>query len=145
MYRASFMVLMRFWSSLPTMTVKHISCLLEFCLRNTYFSFQGRFHEQTEGAAVGSPISPIVANLFTEDLEVQAIRTSPSSPALWKRYVDDTFTIIKKVNRSSFLDNLNSIHPNIKFSSEETRSDGSMPFLDILITPKEDGSLTTSV
>ena len=33
----------------------------------------------------------------------------------------------------------------IKFSSEETRTDGSIPFLDILITPKDDGSLQTSV
>ena len=60
-----------------TMTVKHISCLLEFCLRNTYFTFQGRFCEQTEGAAMGSPISPIVANLFMEDLEIRALATSP--------------------------------------------------------------------
>ena len=37
-----------------------------------------------------------------------------------------------------------SIHPNIKFTCEETRSDESMPFLDILITPEEDGSLKTS-
>ena len=70
-----------------SMTVKHISCLLEFCLENTYFSFQSRFYEQTHGAAMGSPISPIVANLFMEDLEVQAINTSPTPPALklWKR------------------------------------------------------------
>ena len=68
-----------------SMTVKHISCLLEFCLENTYFSFQGRFHEQTEGAAIGSPISPIVANLFMEDLEVQAINTSPTPPCSVKK------------------------------------------------------------
>ena len=61
-----------------SMTVKHISCLLEFCLENTYFSFQDRFYEQTQGAAMGSPISPIVANLFMEDLQVQAINTSPT-------------------------------------------------------------------
>ena len=128
-----------------TMTVKHICCLLEFCLKNTYFLFQSRYYEQTEGAAMGSPINPIVANLFMEDLEVQAIKKSPSPPVLWKRFVDDTFTIIKKQHRNSLLEHLNSIHPSIKFSSEETRSDGSMPFLDILITPKEDGSLQTSV
>ena len=127
------------------MTVKHISCLLEFCLKNTYFSFQVRFYEQTEGAAMDSPISPIVANLFMEDLEVQGIRTSTTPPALWKRFVDDTFTIIKKDNRNSFLEDLNSIHPNIKFTCEETRRDGSMPFLDILITPEEDDSLKTTV
>ena len=94
---------------------------------------------------MGSPISPIVANLFMEDLEVQAIRTSTTPPTLWKRFVDDTFTIIKKTNRDSFLQHLNSIHPNIKFTCEEVRDDGSMPFLDILITPEEDGSLKTSV
>ena len=67
-----------------SMTVKHISCLLEFCLMNTYFTFQGRFYEQIEGAAMGSPISPIVANLFMEDLEIKAINTSPC-PLLYGR------------------------------------------------------------
>ena len=123
-------------SNRTSMTVNHIICLLDFCLKNTYFSLQGRFYEQTEGAAMGSPISPLVANLFIEDLEVQAIRTSPTPPTLWKRFVDDTFTIIKKINRDSFLQHLNSIHPNIKFTCEEVREDGSMPFLDILITPE---------
>ena len=130
---------------IANMKIQHIISLLRFCLNNSYFSFQGRFYQQTEGAAMGSPISPIVANLFVEDLEVQAIRTSSTPPALWTRYVDDTFTIIKKEDRNSFLQHLNSIHPNIKFTCEEVWSDGSMPFLDILITPEEDGSLSTSV
>ena len=95
------------------MTVDHIICLLEFCMKNTYFSYQGRFYEQTEGPAMGSPISPLIANLYMEDFEIQAIRTSPIPPTLWKRYVDDTFTIIKKNNRDNFLEHLNSIHPNI--------------------------------
>ena len=34
---------------------------------------------------------------------------------------------------------------NIQFSSEEPRRDGSMPFLDILVTPKEDGKFSISV
>ena len=126
------------------MKIQHIISLLRFCLNNSYFSFQSRFYQQREGTAMGSPISPIVANLFIEDLEVQAIKTSSTLHTLWERYVDDTFTIIKKEDRNSFLQHLNSIHPNIKFTCEEVRSDGSMPFLDILITP-EDGSLSTSV
>ena len=123
------------------MTVNHIICLLEFCLRNTYFSFQGRYYEQTEGAAMGFPIRPLVANLFMEEIEVQAISTSTTPPTLWKRYVDDTFTVIKKNNRDSFLQHLNSIHPYIKFTCEEVKEDGSLPFLDILVAPEEDGSL----
>ena len=56
-----------------TMKVEHITILLEFCLKTTYFQFQGRFYEQLQGAAMGSPISPIVANLFMEDFEIRAI------------------------------------------------------------------------
>ena len=58
-------------------SVNHIISLLEFCLRSTYFTFQGRFYEQQEGAAMGSPISPIVANLYVEDFEKKAINSSP--------------------------------------------------------------------
>ena len=68
-----------------SMTVNHISCLLEFCLMHTYFKFQGRFYEQIEGTAMGSLTSPIVANLFMDDLEIKTINTSPCPPSLWKR------------------------------------------------------------
>ena len=49
--------------------VGDIILLLEFCLKNTYFSFQCQFYEQVEGAVMGSPVSPIVANLYMEYLE----------------------------------------------------------------------------
>ena len=127
------------------MTIKHICCLLEFCLKNTYFKFNGEFYEQKEGAAKGSPISPVVPNLFMEDLEIKVISTTTTPPKIWRRFVDDTFTIIKKKNRNSFLQHLNSVHPNIKFTCEKVKEDGSMPFLDILVTPAEDGSLKASV
>ena len=94
---------------------------------------------------MASPISTIVANLYMEDFEVKAINSAPHPPNLWKRFVDDTFTIIKSTQKRSFLDHLNSIHHHIQFTSEDSRPDGSMAFLDILITPKEDGSLSTTV
>ena len=46
------------------MDISDIILLLEFCLKNTYFSFQDQFYEQVEGAAVGSPVSPTVANFY---------------------------------------------------------------------------------
>ena len=63
-----------------SMSVLHISWLLEFCLRSTYFLFQGKFYQQLEGTAMGSPISPIIANLFMEDLETRALSTTPHPP-----------------------------------------------------------------
>ena len=60
------------------MSTKHIMDLLEFCLRSTYFTYRGKFYEQVEGAAMGSPISPIVANLFMENFEMRALQSSPT-------------------------------------------------------------------
>ena len=82
---------------------------------------------------MGSPISPIVVNLYMEDLEIKAINSSPQPDYLWKRFVDDTFTIIKSSQKTSFLEHLNTIDQHIQFISEESRQDGSMPFLDIFI------------
>ena len=94
---------------------------------------------------MGSPISPIVANLFMEDLEVKALSTAPTPPTLWKRFVDDTFIIIQRTSKESFLKHLNSIDDNIHFTCEEPNEDGSIAFLDMLITPDENGRLNTSV
>ena len=128
-----------------TMSVNNISCLLEFCLKSTYFTYQGQHFQQLEGAAMVSPISPIVANLFMEDFEERAISTSPHPPSFWKRYVDDTFTILESSHRRAFLDHINSVDQHIQFTCEEQREDGSLPFLDVLVMPQEDGSLKSTV
>ena len=49
------------------MSIPHIISLLEFCLKNTYFLFQGKYYEQVHGVAMGSPINPLIANLLMED------------------------------------------------------------------------------
>ena len=128
-----------------TMSVNNITCLLEFCLKSTYFTYHGQHFEQMEGAAMVSPISPIVANLFMEKFEEKAISTAPHPPHFWKRYVDDTFTILESSHRRAFLDHINSIDQHIQFTWEEQREDGSIPFLDVLVIPNEDGSLNSTV
>ena len=66
---------------ITVMEVGDIILLLEFCLKNTYFSFQGQFYEQVEGAAMGSPVSPIVAKLYMEYLEQKTLSTAPHPPS----------------------------------------------------------------
>ena len=83
--------------------------LLELCLRTTYFSYSGYFYKQKEGAAMGSPVSAVVANLYMEFFEDIALETAPSRPRLWKRYVDDIFCILRKGTVEGLLNHLNEI------------------------------------
>ena len=76
------------------MSIQQIIKLLEFCLKNTYFLLQGKYYEQVLGAAMGSPISPLIVNLFMEEFEVKALSTAPTLH-LWLRFVDDTFVVQK--------------------------------------------------
>ena len=94
---------------------------------------------------MGSPIIPIVSNLYMEKFEERAISTSPHPPLMWKRFVDDTCVIIKEAHKQEFLEHINSIDPHIQFTSEESKPDGYMSFPDMLITPTEDGRLNTTV
>ena len=59
--------------------------------------------------------------------------------------MDDTFVIIKASHKQEFLDHINSIDQHIQFTSEYSREDGSMPFLDMLIIPQEDGRVNTTI
>ena len=127
------------------MDVEDIILLLEFCLKNTYFSFQGQFYEQVEGAAMGSPVSPIVANLYMEYLEQKALSTAPHPPSSGAGYVDDTFVIHKEANKQGFLQHINSVDPAIRFTVEDNKEDGSIPFLDTIVKPEADGCLSITV
>ena len=128
-----------------TMKVEHITSLLEFCFKTTYFHFQGRFYEQLHGAAVGSPISPIVTNLYMENFETKAISSPVHPPHIWKRFVDDTFVVIKLSRKEEFLDHINNLDPYIQFTTEDAKPDGSLPSLDTLVLIQPDNSLLTSV
>ena len=49
---------------------------------------------------MGSPVSAVIANLYMESFEEQAITTSSYEHRIWKRYVDDTFTILDRENEN---------------------------------------------
>ena len=128
-----------------TMSVNQIIKLLEFCLNSTSIVYQGQFYQQIEGAAMGSPLSPIVANIYMEKFEEEVLATAPHPPSLWRRYVDDTFVIQEEEHSNEFFQHINSLEEKIKFTAESTRADGFMPFLDTLVTPRRDGSLETRI
>ena len=126
-------------------SVQNIMKLLGFCLYNTYISFQNKFYEQVEGAAMGSLINPRVANLYMEHFEREALWSASNPPRHWFRFVDDTFVIQQHAHKQAFLDHINSIDPAIKFTAEGNQGNGAIPFLDTLVTPEADNSLSITV
>ena len=116
------------------MSIQHIVTLLEFCLKNTCFLFQGKYYEQVQGAAMGSPISPLTANLFMEEFEVKALSTAPYAPCLWLRFVDGFYVIQKAEHSQQLLDHISTQDPLKQFTMEEQKQGLSLPFLDTQVS-----------
>ena len=94
---------------------------------------------------MGSPVSSVVANLFMEAFEENALRTAAeegSEPKFWKRYVDDVFSLIKKDCAEKFLVHLNSQDENIRFIYEK-EEDHRLPFLDVQVERKRQKLMTS--
>ncbi|XP_078384100.1 uncharacterized protein LOC144666557 [Oculina patagonica] len=119
--------------SRSSLDIDDIICLLNVVLSNNYFIYNDNIYKQIHGCAMGSPVSPVVANLCMEEIEETAINSTPVPPKIWKRYVDDSFCVIKKNAVASFHDSLNSIDPHISFTIEH-ESNGQLSFLDTLIS-----------
>ena len=84
--------------------VEDITLLLEFCLKNMYFSFQGQFYEQVEGTTMSSPVSHIVANIYMEYFQQKALSTAPIPPpgsgaGMWMTHLSSKR---KSINRTSY-------------------------------------------
>ena len=107
----------------------------ELCLRSSYFQFQDSFYEQVDGTAMGSPLSPVIVNLYMESLEEAAISSAVLQPNLWVHYVDDTLVIWTHGQEElhQFHQHLNNQHSNIQFTMEE-ESGCKLAFLDVLVT-----------
>ena len=93
---------------------QQVTYLLRMCLTTIYFKYDGNFYAQIEGAAMGSPVSPIVANLCMEDYEGKALEAYQDPPTYWGRYVDDVLAVIKTANIEPLTQHLNAQHTSIQ-------------------------------
>ena len=74
----------------------------------------------------------------------QSSQFLPSPPSLWLRIVDDTFVINKAEHSRDLLKHINNQDPHIQFTVEPTQQ-GSLPFLDTLVTIEPDNTFSTTV
>ncbi|XP_058981910.1 uncharacterized protein LOC131805779 [Musca domestica] len=81
---------------------------------------------------MGSPASPIIADVVMEVLLDVSVEKMTTKPRLLSKYVDDIFCIIKKTEIENTLKILNTFDKNIQFT-HEVEEDGKLPYLDSII------------
>jgi predicted GIY-YIG superfamily endonuclease len=122
---------------------KELLTLLRLVLKQNYFCFNNEYYLQTEGLAMGSPLSGILAEIFLNDFENKFIWAEAnrykSKLIFFYRYVDDIVILYDGNPRQVTLFNnfINSIHPKLKFTLE-FEQDNRLNFLDLTLNKNSD-------
>ena len=135
------------WKCCTYLNSNQVLKRLEFCLSTTYFTFCSEFYKQLFGYAMGCACSPVIADLFMERYEQQALSSATNPLKIWLGYMDDTFVILLKYQLDDFTSHfsmIKQIDSNIK-STTEPEKDGIITLLDTEISRLPDGSLKLKV
>ena len=121
--------------------------LLEHCLTNNFVRFGQDYFRQTEGIAMGSRVAPPLAIVFMHALETLYLAAPRDQPSLYLRYVDDVFGVWEhgKTSLLEYFSFLNTVHPAIKFTIEDTSDTGELAYLDTKISISESGAYTSEL
>ena len=126
----------------PVIEEKLLKKLLLKCTCDVEFSFDNQMYRQIDGVAMGSPLGPVLANVFLGFCESRI--AAGDWPELYRRYVDDTFSLFDggETEALQFLARLNGLHPSLQFTMESEK-EGKLPFLDVLVMRTLDRFTTT--
>jgi len=91
---------------------------MKFVLESTFFQFDQKYFKQTFGAPMGSPLSPVVADLVMQRLEHNVIGSLEVKPVFYHRYVDDIILAAPSLCLRDLLEAFNSFHPRLSFTME---------------------------
>ncbi|XP_062714349.1 uncharacterized protein LOC134291081 [Aedes albopictus] len=114
----------------------------EFCIDASYFVFEGTYYQQIFGTAMGSPLSPIIAEYVMEDLLDDAVAATTVVIPYLKKYVDDLFLALPVEKVEEVLNVFNQQNTNIQFTVEKEEN-CRLPFLDLLLVRQEDRTIKT--
>ncbi|CAH8508776.1 unnamed protein product [Heterobilharzia americana] len=124
--------------------INFLKYLLLLCTDKVEFTFGGEHFQQIDGVAMGSPLGPLLADVYMSYVENMAddlIRRV----SLYKRYVDDIVIICEKPDDAMcLLQKMNTAQNHISLTCEQ-ETNKHPPFLDVLLSRREDGSIRRSI
>jgi len=104
---------------------------IRLVLNSSFFTFDNVFYNQTFGTPMGSPLSPIIADIVMQDLENSVLNTVKFPIPIFYRYVDDILLAVPEEKIDLILNKFNSFHPRLQFTLE--RGGDRINFLDTTI------------
>jgi len=111
---------------------------LKMIFESTYFTFNNTIYRQKFGTPMGSPLSPIIADLVLRDIESRAINALNVTLPIYFRYVDDILLAAPSDSVNDIVNTFNSFHPRLQFTLEV--GGDKLNFLDVTIV-KLNGNL----
>ncbi len=121
-----------------TLTVDAFMALLRLVVKDFYFMWHGQLFRQKQGLPMGSRLSPVLANIFLEELEEVVLNSIPRPPKFYARFVDDLFIIYNRFLCPSddLLRLFNEQHSQIRLTDEHEEQ-GHLNYLDLTINRGE--------
>ena len=101
--------------------------LLELLLKNNIFQFDEMLYRQIIGTAMGMKPAPDYANIFMAVIDKDILKIAKENEndfkvKFYKRFLDDIYMLFNGTTKKlhEFLNMINQIHPNIKFTITHT-------------------------
>ena len=69
--------------------------LLLLSTKKVHFTFNGKIYMQVDSFGMGSPLGPVLADIFMIELEKAVLPELIECIKYWKRYVDDAISFVK--------------------------------------------------
>jgi len=105
---------------------------IKLVLESTFFSFNKTVYKQIFGTPMGSPLSPIIADLVLRDIETKALKRLPFELPLYRRYVDNILLVASFDQFNKIVETFNSFHVRLQFTLEMSVNNR-INFLDVAI------------
>jgi len=88
---------------------------VKLIINSTFFQFNNTIYKKIFGTSIGSPLSPIVADIVLQDLEIKALECLSFRIPIYYKYVDD---ILFVAHFNHILKTFNSFHERLQFTLE---------------------------